>query len=53
MGLQTEEDAYVHYIQLWYYFSRYFKGTGTLYDLSKNRLEADIEEKVKRNYEQL
>ncbi len=45
-GFTDEEDAYVHYIQLWYYFSGYFKGTGTLYDLSKNHLEADIEEKL-------
>jgi actin-related protein len=52
-GFTDEEDAYVHYIQLWYYFSGYFKGTGTLYDLSKNHLEADIEEKLKGILEQL
>ncbi|MBQ4866836.1 hypothetical protein IHQ11_10045 [Priestia megaterium] len=52
-GFTDEEDAYVHYIQLWYYFSGYFKGTGTLYDLSKNRLEADIEEKLEELLNQL
>jgi hypothetical protein len=52
-GFTDEEDAYVHYIQLWYYFSGYFKGTGTLYDLSKNRLEADSEEKLEELLNQL
>ena len=52
-GFTDEEDAYVHYIQLWYYFSGYFKGTGTLYDLSKNHLEADIEEKLEELLNQL
>jgi len=48
-----EEDAYVYYIQLWYYFGGYFKETGTLYDLSKNHLEADIEEKLEELLNQL
>ncbi|MCF8888730.1 hypothetical protein ACQKGA_21930 [Priestia megaterium] len=52
-GFTDEEDAYVHYIQLWYSFSGYFKGTGTLYDLSKNHLEADIEEKLEELLNQL
>ncbi|RDZ16255.1 hypothetical protein C3744_06935 [Priestia megaterium] len=52
-GFTDEEDAYVHYIQLWYYFSGYFKGTGTLYDLSKKHLEADIEEKLEEILKQL
>ncbi|WP_129707476.1 hypothetical protein [Priestia megaterium] len=52
-GFTDEEDAYVHYIQLWYYFSGYFKGTGTLYDLLKNHLEADIEEKLEEILKQL
>ncbi|MBK0005986.1 MULTISPECIES: hypothetical protein [Priestia] len=52
-GFTDEEDAYVHYIQLWYYFGGYFKGTGTLYDLSKNHLEADIEEKLEELLNQL
>ncbi|PFQ85859.1 hypothetical protein [Priestia megaterium] len=52
-GFTDEEDAYVHYIQLWYYFSGYFKGTDTLYDLSKNHLEADIEEKLEELLNQL
>lgn len=52
-GFTGEEDAYVHYIQLWYYFGGYFKGTGTLYDLSKNHLEADIEEKLEEILKQL
>lgn len=52
-GFTDEEDAYVHYIQLWYYFSGYFKGSGTLYDLSKNYLDADIEEKIEEILKQL
>ncbi|WP_228307655.1 hypothetical protein [Priestia sp. J2] len=52
-GFTDEEDAYVHYLQLWYYFGGYFKGTGTLYDLSKNYLEADIEEKIEEILKQL
>jgi len=52
-GFTDEEDAYVYHIQLWYYFSGYFKGTGTLYDLSKNHLEADIEGKLEEILEQL
>ncbi|AJI20929.1 hypothetical protein H8R29_08240 [Priestia megaterium] len=52
-GFTDEEDAYVYYIQLWYYVGGYFKGTGTLYDLSKNHLEADIEEKLEELLNQL
>ncbi|MGG0745159.1 hypothetical protein ABE088_17790 [Priestia megaterium] len=52
-GFTDEEDAYVHYIQLWYYFGGYFKGSGTLYDLSKNYLDADIEEKIEEILKQL
>ncbi|MED3893663.1 hypothetical protein P4797_01695 [Priestia aryabhattai] len=52
-GFTDEEDAYVYYIQLWYYFGGYFKGAGTLYDLSKNHLEADIEEKLEELLNQL
>ncbi len=52
-GFTDEEDAYVYYIQLWYYFGGYFKGSGTLYDLSKNYLEADIEEKIEEILKQL
>jgi len=32
---------------LWYYFGGYSEGSGTLYDLSKNDLETDIEEALK------
>ncbi|KOP73883.1 hypothetical protein CN367_14700 [Priestia megaterium] len=52
-GFTDEEDAYVYYIQLWYYFGGYFKGSGTLYDLSKNYLDADIEEKIEEILKQL
>ncbi|AWD66495.1 MULTISPECIES: hypothetical protein [Priestia] len=52
-GFTDEEDASVYYIQLWYYFGGYFKGSGTLYDLSKNYLEADIEEKIEEILKQL
>lgn len=52
-GFTDEEDAYVYYIQLWYYFGGYFEGSGTLYDLSKNYLEADIEEKLEEILKQL
>ncbi|MFS0903743.1 hypothetical protein AB3N02_11840 [Priestia aryabhattai] len=45
-GFTDEEDAYIYCIQLWYYFGGYFKGSGALYDLSKNHLETDIKEKV-------
>jgi hypothetical protein len=32
---------------LWYYFGGHFKGSGTLYKLSKNDLETDIEDALK------
>jgi c-di-AMP phosphodiesterase-like protein len=46
-GPKIEDDFYEYYIPLWYYFGGYSKGSGTLYDLSKNKLEADIEEALK------
>ena len=52
-GFTDEEDAYVHHLQLWYYFGGYFKGAGALYDLSKNHLETDIEEKLEELMKQL
>ncbi|MGG0262122.1 hypothetical protein ABEY48_21030 [Bacillus mycoides] len=39
----VEDDEYADFIQLWYYYGGYFKGTGTLYDTSRNNLETDIE----------
>ncbi|USK33428.1 hypothetical protein LIT25_23430 [Bacillus sp. F19] len=45
-GPKFDDDFYAA-IELWYYFGGYFKGSGTLYDLSKNDLEKDIEETLK------
>ena len=45
-GFTDEEDAYVYYIQLWYYFSGGRKSIGTLYDLSKCDLEANIKDQL-------
>ncbi|WP_279620749.1 hypothetical protein NQ126_006620 [Priestia megaterium] len=45
-GFTDEEDAYVYYIQLWYYFRGGRKGIGTLYDLSKCDLEAHIKNQL-------
>ncbi|MGP1908005.1 hypothetical protein ACTSEZ_07520 [Metabacillus sp. JX24] len=45
-GPEFDNDFYAA-IELWYYFGGYFKGSGTLYDLSKNDLENDIEETLK------
>ncbi|KQL36084.1 hypothetical protein [Psychrobacillus sp. FJAT-21963] len=42
-GQKLNEDIYAETICLWYYFGGYLKGSGTLYDLSKNNLEEDIE----------
>ncbi|MDF2066739.1 hypothetical protein [Bacillus sp. Cr_A10] len=42
-GQKLNEDIYAETIGLWYYFGGYLKGSGTLYDLSKNNLEEDIE----------
>jgi hypothetical protein len=39
-----DDDFYADTIELWYYFGGYFKGSGTLYDLSRKDLETDIEE---------
>lgn len=41
------DDFYAYYIELWYYFGGYFRGTGTLYDLSNNDLETETEETLK------
>jgi hypothetical protein len=46
-GPKFDDDFYADTIELWYYFGGYFKGSGTLYDLSKNDLETDIEETLK------
>ncbi|MCY8571312.1 hypothetical protein [Bacillus haynesii] len=46
-GPKFDDDFYANTIELWYYFGGYFKGSGTLYDLSKNNLEIDIEEALK------
>ncbi|MGF9966913.1 hypothetical protein [Bacillus rhizoplanae] len=40
-------DFYAYYIELWYYFGGYFRGSGTLYDFSNNDLETEIEEALK------
>ncbi|MGN7176559.1 hypothetical protein BK139_05065 [Paenibacillus sp. FSL R5-0490] len=41
------DDFYAYYIELWYYFGGYIRGSGTLYDLSNNDLETEIEEGLK------
>jgi hypothetical protein len=46
-GSKFDEDFYAVTIEFWYYFGGYFKGSGTLYDLSKNGLETDIVEALK------
>ncbi|MGG3452312.1 hypothetical protein ABER98_21175 [Domibacillus aminovorans] len=46
-GPKFDEDFYANTIELWYYFGGYVKGSGTLYDLSKNDLEVDIEKSLK------
>ncbi|MCM3791115.1 hypothetical protein M3221_22515 [Domibacillus indicus] len=46
-GPKFDDDFYADTIGLWYYFGGYSKGSGTLYDLSKNDLETDIEEALK------
>ncbi|AQQ53218.1 hypothetical protein [Planococcus lenghuensis] len=46
-GPKYDDDFYARTFGLWYYFGGYFKGSGTLYDLTKNDLEADIEEILK------
>lgn len=46
-GPKYDDDFYASTFGLWYYFGGYFKGSGTLYDLSENDLEADIEESLK------
>ena len=46
-GPKYDDDFYAHTFGLWYYFGGYFKGSGTLYDLTKSDLEADIEENLK------
>lgn len=43
-GPKFDDDFYADTIELWYYFGGCSKGSGTLYDLSKNNLEKDIEE---------
>jgi len=46
-GPKFDDGFYADTIELWYYFGGYFKGSGTLYGLSKNNLETDIEEALK------
>ncbi|KQL34429.1 hypothetical protein [Psychrobacillus sp. FJAT-21963] len=46
-GPKFDDDIYADTIELWYYFSGYSEGSGTLYDLSKNNLEKDIVEALK------
>ena len=46
-GPKVDDDFYAYYIPLWYYFGGSLKGSGTLYDLSKNNLESEIEEVLK------
>ncbi|MDR4927751.1 hypothetical protein [Peribacillus simplex] len=43
------DEFYAYYIELWYYYGGFFKGSGsgTLYDLSNNDLETEIEEGLK------
>jgi hypothetical protein len=41
------DEFYAYYIELWYYFGGYFRGSGTLYDFSNNDLETEIEEALK------
>ncbi|MFP7486238.1 hypothetical protein SFC65_18930 [Priestia filamentosa] len=51
-GFTAKEDAYAYYIQLWYYFGGHSNGTGTLYNLSVNNLENDIEETLEKIFKQ-
>jgi hypothetical protein len=44
---KIDDDYYANTIELWYYFGGYHKSSGTLYDLSKNNLEIDIEGALK------
>jgi hypothetical protein len=46
-GQKFDDDFYANTIELWYYFGGYFKGSGTLFDLSSNDLETEIEESLK------
>ncbi|GGB71906.1 hypothetical protein [Fictibacillus barbaricus] len=46
-GPKCDEDLYADTLELWYYIGGYFKGSGTLYNLSKNDLATDIEETLK------
>ncbi|WP_322786434.1 hypothetical protein [Fictibacillus gelatini] len=46
-GPKFDDDFYAHTILLWYYFTGGSKGSGTLYDLSKNDLQTDMEEALK------
>ncbi|MBY0213545.1 MULTISPECIES: hypothetical protein [Priestia] len=46
-GPKFEDDFYAYYIPLWYYFGGYFKGSGTLYDLSQKNLETEIDKALK------
>lgn len=39
-----DDDLYADTFLLWYYFGGYWKGSGSLYDLSKNDLYSDVED---------
>ena len=47
-GPKFDDDFYADTIELWYFFGGYSEGSGTLYDLSKNDLEKDIEEALRK-----
>ncbi|TWT27193.1 hypothetical protein [Planomicrobium sp. CPCC 101110] len=43
-GPKYDDEFDAGTLGLWYYFGGYVQGSGTLYDLSQNDLESDIEE---------
>ena len=47
-GPKFDDDFYADTIELWYYFGGYSEGSGAVYALSKNDLEKDIEEALKK-----
>ncbi|WP_286166347.1 hypothetical protein [Peribacillus frigoritolerans] len=47
MILNLKNDLYAEMIELWYYFGGYLRSSGTIYDLSKNDLEKDLEDTLK------
>ncbi|MGP1908355.1 hypothetical protein ACTSEZ_09280 [Metabacillus sp. JX24] len=43
-GPKIDDDICAGTIELWYYFGGYFKGKGSLYGLSKDEMEKDVEQ---------